>query len=126
MIVITAPTGNIGHRVLSDLLEARAPVRVIVRNASKLPVSVRSRIEVVEGSHGDAEIVDQAFAGADTLFWLATPNPKAKTVDGAYVDFTRSAVDALKRVVVDLRTGTPPEFATISVALQMVRRLAQD
>jgi NAD-specific glutamate dehydrogenase len=35
-------------------------------------------------------------------------------------------VDALKRVVVDLRTGTPPDFATLSVALQAVRRLAQD
>jgi glutamate dehydrogenase len=35
------------------------------------------------------------------------------------------SVDALKRVVVDLRTGSPPDFATISVALQAVRRLAQ-
>jgi glutamate dehydrogenase len=35
-------------------------------------------------------------------------------------------VDSLKRVVVDLRTGTPPDFATLSVALQAVRRLAQD
>ncbi|HEY0748675.1 MAG TPA: NAD-glutamate dehydrogenase [Steroidobacteraceae bacterium] len=37
-----------------------------------------------------------------------------------------AAVDSLKRVVVDLRTGSPPDFATISVALQAVRRLAQD
>jgi glutamate dehydrogenase len=35
-------------------------------------------------------------------------------------------VDALKRVVLDLRTGSPPDFATLSVALQAVRRLAQD
>jgi glutamate dehydrogenase len=35
-------------------------------------------------------------------------------------------VDSLKRVVVDLRTGGPPDFATLSVALQAVRRLAQD
>ncbi|HWY16704.1 MAG TPA: NAD(P)H-binding protein [Rhizomicrobium sp.] len=97
MIVITAPTGNIGHRVLSDLLEARAPARVIVRDASKLPESVRSRVEVVEGSHGAADIADRAFAGADTLFWLATPNPRARTVDEAYVDFARPAVDALRR-----------------------------
>jgi glutamate dehydrogenase len=34
--------------------------------------------------------------------------------------------ESLKRVVVDLRTGTPPDFATLSVALQAVRRLAQD
>jgi glutamate dehydrogenase len=35
-------------------------------------------------------------------------------------------VEALKRIVVDLRTGSPPDFATLSVALQAVRRLAQD
>jgi len=35
-------------------------------------------------------------------------------------------VDSLKRIVVDLRTGTPADFATLSVALQAVRRLAQD
>ncbi len=35
-------------------------------------------------------------------------------------------VEALKRVMVDLRTGTPPDFATLSVALQAVRRLVQE
>jgi glutamate dehydrogenase len=35
-------------------------------------------------------------------------------------------VDILKRIVVDLRTGSPPDFATLSVALQAVRRLAQE
>jgi glutamate dehydrogenase len=47
---------------------------------------------------------------------------------GARVDqwLSRHAapVDALKRLVADLRTGSPPDFATISVALQAVRRLA--
>jgi glutamate dehydrogenase len=37
-----------------------------------------------------------------------------------------ASVDALKRIVVDLRTGPPPDFATLSVALQAVRRLAQE
>jgi uncharacterized protein YbjT (DUF2867 family) len=114
MIVITAPTGNIGHRVLSHLLEAGAAARVIVRDASKLPEPVRNRVEVVEGSHGDAGIVERAFAGADTLFWLVPPNPKARTVDEAYVDFTRPAAAALQRYgvkrVVDITAlgrGTP-------------------
>jgi glutamate dehydrogenase len=35
-------------------------------------------------------------------------------------------VESLKRIVVDLRTGTAPDFATLSVALQAVRRLVQD
>jgi uncharacterized protein YbjT (DUF2867 family) len=114
MIVITAPTGDIGHQVLSHLLEAGAPARVIVRDASKLPEPIRNRVEVVEGSHGDAGIVERAFAGADTLFWLVPPNPKARTVDEAYVDFTRPAAAALQRHgvkrVVDITAlgrGTP-------------------
>jgi uncharacterized protein YbjT (DUF2867 family) len=114
MIVITAPTGNIGHQVLSHLLEAGAPARVIVCDASKLPELVRDRVEVVEGSHGDAGIVERAFPGADTLFWLVPPNPKARTVDAAYVDFTRPAAAALQRHgvkrVVDITAlgrGTP-------------------
>jgi NAD-specific glutamate dehydrogenase len=37
-----------------------------------------------------------------------------------------ASVDILKRIVVDLRTGSPPDFATLSVALQAVRRLAQE
>jgi glutamate dehydrogenase len=37
-----------------------------------------------------------------------------------------AAVDVLKRIVVDLRTGSPPDFATLSVVLQAVRRLAQE
>jgi glutamate dehydrogenase len=36
-----------------------------------------------------------------------------------------ASVDILKRILVDLRTGSPPDFATLSVALQAVRRLAQ-
>jgi len=114
MIVITAPTGNIGRQVLSHLLEAGASVRVIVRAASKLPESVRKRVEVVEGSHGDAGTVERAFAGVDTLFWLVPPNPKVRTVDEAYVDFTRPAAAALQRHgvkrVVDITAlgrGTP-------------------
>jgi glutamate dehydrogenase len=37
-----------------------------------------------------------------------------------------AAALSLKRIVVDLRTGTAPDFATLSVALQAVRRLVQD
>lgn len=97
MIVITAPTGKIGHQVLAAMLESGAPVRVIVRDARKLPNGVRDLVEVVEGSHGDAEVVDRAFAGADTLFWLVPADPRAATVDEAYVGFTLPAAEALKR-----------------------------
>ena len=34
-----------------------------------------------EGSHGDAAVVDEAFAGADAVFWLTPPDPRAPSVE---------------------------------------------
>lgn len=114
MIVLTTPTGQIGRQTLDRLLAAEAPVRVIVRDASRLPVAVRDRVEVVEGSHGDPDVVDKAFAGADSLFWLVPPDPRAPSLDAAYTGFSRPASIALrtqgvKRVVAvsALGRGTP-------------------
>ena len=57
---------------------------------------------------------------------LACKGRDAAARVGQWIARHSAPVDALKRVVVDLRTGTPPDFATLSVALQAVRRLAQD
>lgn len=115
MIVVTAPTGHIGHHVVADLLAANAPIRLIVRDASKLPGKVRDRAEVVEGSHGDASTVERAFAGADALFWLAPPDA-SKTLTEVYLDFTRPAVAAIrshgvKRVVAVTALGRGTAWA---------------
>ncbi|WP_037619656.1 NAD(P)H-binding protein [Streptomyces aureus] len=97
MIVITAPTGNIGRRLLSLLVES-APahgeeLRLVARDPGRLPEAVRRRVEVVAGSHGDAEIVARAFAGADAVFWLVPPDASV-TPDEAYSGFTRPAARA--------------------------------
>ncbi|MYS69486.1 NAD(P)H-binding protein, partial [Streptomyces sp. SID5926] len=98
MIVITAPTGNIGRRLLPLLLES-APargeeLRVIVRDPARLAAPVRERVEVVTGSHGDPAVVDRAFDGADAVFWLVPPDA-SRAPDDAYRGFTRPAADAL-------------------------------
>ncbi|WP_405786309.1 NAD(P)H-binding protein [Streptomyces sp. NBC_01367] len=97
MIVITAPTGNIGRRLLSLLVEA-APahgeeLRVVVRDPARLPEAVRGRVQVVTGSHGDAATVERAFAGADAVFWLVPPDASL-TPEEAYSGFTRPAARA--------------------------------
>ncbi|MCX5254421.1 NAD(P)H-binding protein [Streptomyces canus] len=98
MIVITAPTGNIGRHLLSRLLEA-APaageeLRVIVREPARLPDAARGRVEVITGSHADAEVLDLAFEGADAVFWLVPPDATLTPQD-AYSGFTRPAAKAL-------------------------------
>ena len=97
MIVITAPTGLIGHQVLENILDRGQPVRVIVRDPSRLPSRTLGRVEVLQGSHGDFDIVNKGFAGADAVFWLVPPDPHAESVEAAYLDFTRPATEALRR-----------------------------
>ena len=49
MIVITAPTGNIGHQVVENVLGSGEAIRVIARDPSRLPAQVLDRAEVVDG-----------------------------------------------------------------------------
>jgi uncharacterized protein YbjT (DUF2867 family) len=114
MIIITAPTGNIGHQVLEHLLGSGEPIRVIARDPTRISPQARQRVEVVPGSHGDADVVNKAFAGADAVFWLVPPDPHADSVEAAFVDFSRPACESfasqgIKRVVgvSALGRGTP-------------------
>ena len=128
MIVLTAPTGGIGHQVLEHLLVSDQSIRVIARQPARIPRSALDRIEVIQGSHGDPATVNQACSGADTVFWLVPPDPKADSVEAAYVDFTRPACEAIQthgvqRVVgiTALGRGTPQAnhagFVTASLAM---------
>jgi uncharacterized protein YbjT (DUF2867 family) len=126
MIVITTPTGQIGRQVLENVLDNGEPIRVIARDPSHLPAHVRDRVDVVQGSHGDRDVVERAFAGADSVFWLVPPDFSAVSVEAAYVDFTRPARDAftsqgVKRVVgvSALGRGVPGNAGLVSASLAM-------
>ncbi|MDF3293626.1 NAD(P)H-binding protein [Streptomyces silvisoli] len=114
MIVITAPTSAIGRLLVDELLDRGAALRLVARDPSRLAPEVRERTEVVEGSHGDAAVIDRACDGAEAVFWLAPDDPAAPSAEASYVDFTRPACDAftrhgVKRVVgiSALGRGTP-------------------
>lgn len=131
MIVVTTPTGNIGQQVLERLLDADEAVRVIVRDAAKLPARAQGRVEVVVGSHGDAAVVDRAFAGADALFWVVPPDPRAASVTAAFVDFARPAAAALRRHgvarvvgVSALGRGVPGEAGYVTASFAMEELIA--
>jgi uncharacterized protein YbjT (DUF2867 family) len=126
MIVVTTPTGSIGHQVLENILDSDQPIRVIARDPSRLPSQTRKRVEVVQGSHGDINVVNQAFAGADSVFWLVPPDFHAESVAAAYLDFIRPACGAfrsqgIKRVVgvSALGRGWPGNAGLVSASLAM-------
>ncbi|MBN7757682.1 NAD(P)H-binding protein [Nitratireductor aquimarinus] len=95
MIVVTAPTSHIGSKVVNNLLDVSISLRLVVRGVTKPSAAIRDRTEVVEGSHGDASVVGHAFEGADAVFWLAPPDP-AKTLEEAFIEFTRPAAEAIR------------------------------
>ena len=97
MIVITTPAGQIGRQVLGNLLDSGEQLRVIARDPSQLPAGVRADLDIVEGSHGDAAVVDKAFAGADAVFWVTPADPRAPSVDAAFAGFTGPAAEAFRR-----------------------------
>ncbi|MEU6140383.1 NAD(P)H-binding protein [Streptomyces sp. NPDC047081] len=95
MLVITTPTGQIGRQVVDGLLDGGEPVRVIARDPARLSPAVRDRVEVVQGSHRDPDVLMKAFAGADAVFWLVPPDPAAPDVDAHVLDPTRAACEAI-------------------------------
>ncbi|MQY21693.1 NAD(P)H-binding protein [Nocardia macrotermitis] len=97
MIVITAPTGQIGSKLVATLLRRDEPIRLIVRDPGKLPAEVRDRAEIVTGSHRDPDIVDRALQGADALFWLMPAAATASSPYEAYVTASIPGADAVVR-----------------------------
>ena len=68
-ILVTGGTGNVGSRVVSELLKRGADVRVLARkqpDTEKVPAGV----EIVLGDLLDPVAVEQAMQGVDKLFLL--------------------------------------------------------
>jgi uncharacterized protein YbjT (DUF2867 family) len=128
MIVITTPTGDIGHQLVEMLLaDGTEPLRVIARDPARLPAAVREGAEVVTGSHGDAAVIDAALTGADSLFWVVPPDFTVEDAFAQYRDFTLPACAAIGRrgvervvVVSALGRGVPGNAGLVSASLQMV------
>jgi uncharacterized protein YbjT (DUF2867 family) len=95
MIVITAPTAQIGSRVLEHVLAAGEPTRVVVRDPARLSPAVTDRVEVVVGSHRDAAVVDEAFRGADAVFWLMPAVFDAPSAVDSFVEASRAGAEAV-------------------------------
>lgn len=95
MIVIATPTGQIGRQVLEAVSADGTAVRVIARDPSRLPAPIRDRVEVVEGSTADAGVVTKACVGAESVFWLAPPDPQASSLPRHIVNFTLPLCEAI-------------------------------
>jgi glutamate dehydrogenase len=128
-------------RCALDLVEVSVAARVRIVYAAKIYFDLGERIgltwikEQIESLVADGHwqavargtLRDNLYA-LQSRITLSVLKSNARTPEARVEQWLARhsvSVDALKRVVIDLRTGSPPDFATISVALQAVRRLAQ-
>ncbi len=96
MIVLTTPTGKIGSKVLKNLLDANADLRVVARDPAKLAPEVHGKVEVVQGSLDDEAVLARAFEGAESVFLVSAPSFAADDVVEAYLRFARPACRAIQ------------------------------
>jgi uncharacterized protein YbjT (DUF2867 family) len=107
-ILITTPTGNIGKRIVRELLAPEFSVRVITRDPARLPADVRTQVEVVRGSMDDAATMQYALVGMEAMFFcVPTESLQETNVRAHYERFARVAAQAIRA------TGTP-RVVTIS------------
>lgn len=76
-----------------------------MRDPARLPAHIREHVEVVTGSHSDIDVVTQAFADADAVFWLLPPVHRGASLEAAVLDFTRPACEAFKSQGVERVVG---------------------
>jgi uncharacterized protein YbjT (DUF2867 family) len=97
-ILITAPGGTIGRRIVPELLAPEFSVRVISRNPHRLPAEIRDQVEIVRGSIDNAGALREALDGVDALFWCI-PRPPIRETNllDYYERFARAAFRAVRQ-----------------------------
>lgn len=107
-ILVTTPTGNIGRRIVRELLAPEFAVRVITHDPARLPDEVREQAEVIVGSMDDPATLRRASDGAEALFYCVPPPSRQEAdVRGYYERFARAAAEAVRTVGI-------PRVVTIS------------
>jgi uncharacterized protein YbjT (DUF2867 family) len=69
-LLITGATGEVGSRVVAELLEHAIRPRLLVRNSEKARALFHDRVEIFSGDLADPASAREAFKGIDTLYLL--------------------------------------------------------
>ena len=127
-VLLVGGTGRTGGRVLQQLLQAGAKVRVIVRSATRLPAGVADHpnLTILEAellSLGDDEIARQV-GGCDAVISCLGHVISFRGVFGPPFDLASRATARLCRAAQTLGSATPVKFILMSsVSVQRPRRL---
>ncbi|MBD3160597.1 MAG: NAD(P)H-binding protein [Candidatus Eisenbacteria bacterium] len=119
-IVVTAPTGNVGAKVVERLSKQKGHELVLLaRNPEKLETAKKQGAAIRQGDLADADFVLEATKDADALFFVIPSNPQAENMREEQGRVAKNGAHAMKengiRQVVllssegaDLESGTGP------------------
>ena len=68
MILVTGATGNVGRHVVSQLLEAGAPVRALARDPDS--AGLPDGVDIVQGDLSEPDALDRCLEGVEAVFLL--------------------------------------------------------
>jgi len=88
-ILVTGATGNVGSKVVAELLARGAGVRAFVRDPDRAAALLGDDVELAVGDFADRDSLRRALEGADRLF-LACSNVPCQ------VDYEIGAIEAAK------------------------------
>ncbi len=91
MILITGATGNVGSKLLTELLARQATVRVLVRKPEDVERLKAQGIDAVRGDITDRESVRTALQGVTHFYILSPSTPQLAEIEGALVDEAKQA-----------------------------------
>jgi len=94
--LVTGATGDVGARVVEQLLQQGERPRIFVRDAQKARTCCGDRVEVFVGDLGDPASLRPALAGIDALF-LVNSGPEIPVRDQAAAEAAKDA--GVKRLV---------------------------
>ena len=103
-LLVIAPDGNIGRRVMAELLSPEFTVRLINNEAAGLPEEWREQVEAIAGPMDKAATLRRALAGVGSVLWCISNKTDQKVEQFARV---------LSRAMREART---PRLVTVSVA----------
>jgi uncharacterized protein YbjT (DUF2867 family) len=111
-VLVLGATGNVGSKVVAELIALGTPVRAFARDREKAVATVGPDVEVAIGDFDDDASVRRALEGVDAVLITASDGPRKVEHESNLIDIV--AADGAQRVVklstVGAGTASGPQF----------------